>query len=161
MLENTEGAIKNGQSREASNIGCTRWRKTKQKLNTICFGHHYLQANTNKINNKWDLYQQLEVKTNWTSFICGNRNGIHHTELVIVFFELLNITFNIFYSCMYTCESNILLGWISFLYCLELNLKEDVAGATFMAAGSSAPEFFTSLIGMSLILTTSNTCLQK
>jgi Ca2+/Na+ antiporter len=62
---------------------------------------------------------------------------------------------------MYTCESNILLGWTSFLYCLELNLKEDVAGATFMAAGSSAPEFFTSLIGMSLILTTSNTCLQK
>lgn len=30
---------------------------------------------------------------------------------------------------------------------LDLKLKEDVAGATFMAAGSSAPELFTSLVG--------------
>ena len=28
-----------------------------------------------------------------------------------------------------------------------MNLSEDVAGATFMAAGSSAPELFTSIIG--------------
>ncbi len=31
MLENTEGAIKNGQSREIGNIGYTRRRKTKQR----------------------------------------------------------------------------------------------------------------------------------
>ncbi|WAQ93889.1 NCKX5-like protein [Mya arenaria] len=30
--------------------------------------------------------------------------------------------------------------------CERLNLQEDVAGATFMAAGSSAPEFFTSVV---------------
>uniref|UniRef100_A0A8C6U5Z3 Sodium/calcium exchanger membrane region domain-containing protein n=1 Tax=Neogobius melanostomus TaxID=47308 RepID=A0A8C6U5Z3_9GOBI len=30
----------------------------------------------------------------------------------------------------------------------NLDLSEDVAGATFMAAGSSAPELFTSLIGV-------------
>ena len=30
----------------------------------------------------------------------------------------------------------------------SLNLHTDVAGATFMAAGSSAPEFFTSVIGV-------------
>jgi hypothetical protein len=35
MLENTEGAITNGQSRETCNIGHTRRRKTKQKHNTI------------------------------------------------------------------------------------------------------------------------------
>lgn len=29
----------------------------------------------------------------------------------------------------------------------RLHLSEDVAGATFMAAGSSAPELFTSVIG--------------
>lgn len=29
----------------------------------------------------------------------------------------------------------------------NLQLSQDVAGATFMAAGSSAPELFTSLIG--------------
>jgi hypothetical protein len=44
MLENTEGAIKNGQSRETGNIGYTRRRKTKQKHNTICVGHHYTQG---------------------------------------------------------------------------------------------------------------------
>uniref|UniRef100_A0A8C2EYC5 Solute carrier family 24 member 6a n=1 Tax=Cyprinus carpio TaxID=7962 RepID=A0A8C2EYC5_CYPCA len=32
--------------------------------------------------------------------------------------------------------------------CMNLHLSEDVAGATFMAAGSSAPELFTSLIGV-------------
>ncbi|XP_052430720.1 sodium/potassium/calcium exchanger 3-like isoform X2 [Carassius gibelio] len=32
--------------------------------------------------------------------------------------------------------------------CGNLHLSEDVAGATFMAAGSSAPELFTSLIGV-------------
>lgn len=32
--------------------------------------------------------------------------------------------------------------------CDELNMKEDVAGATFMAVGSSAPEFCTTLIGV-------------
>jgi hypothetical protein len=47
MLENTEGAIKKGQSRETGN---TRLRKTKQKHNTICVGHHYMQTNTNNVN---------------------------------------------------------------------------------------------------------------
>ena len=30
----------------------------------------------------------------------------------------------------------------------KLDLSEDVAGATFMAAGSSAPELFTAVAGM-------------
>jgi len=46
MSENTEGAIKNGQSRE----GYTKRRKTKQKHNTKCIGHHYTQTNTNNVN---------------------------------------------------------------------------------------------------------------
>lgn len=33
------------------------------------------------------------------------------------------------------------------ILCEKLNLQSDVAGATFMAAGSSAPEFFTAFIG--------------
>jgi hypothetical protein len=48
--ENTEGAIKHGQSRETGNIGYARRRKTKQNHNTICFGHHYSQTNTNNVN---------------------------------------------------------------------------------------------------------------
>jgi len=50
-LENTEGAITKGKSRETGNLGYTRRRKTKQKHNTICVGHHYIQTNTNNINN--------------------------------------------------------------------------------------------------------------
>jgi hypothetical protein len=49
-LENTERTIKTEQSRESSTIGYTRQRKTKQKHNTICVGHHYVQTNTNNIN---------------------------------------------------------------------------------------------------------------
>jgi hypothetical protein len=45
FLLNTEEAIKNGQSRETSNIGNTRRRQTKQKHNTICVGHHNTQPN--------------------------------------------------------------------------------------------------------------------
>ena len=47
MLENTEVTIHKGQSRETGN---TRRRKTKQKHNTICVGHHYTQTNTNNVN---------------------------------------------------------------------------------------------------------------
>jgi hypothetical protein len=37
MLENTEAAIKNGQSRETGNIGYTKRRKTIQKHSTMCW----------------------------------------------------------------------------------------------------------------------------
>ncbi|KAK7930710.1 hypothetical protein WMY93_007105 [Mugilogobius chulae] len=40
--------------------------------------------------------------------------------------------------------------------CERLDLSEDVAGATFMAAGSSAPELFTSVIGTDLTPTRTN-----
>ena len=46
MLEKTEGAIKNGQSRETGNIGYTRGRKTKQKHNTVYVGHHKAHLST-------------------------------------------------------------------------------------------------------------------
>ena len=45
MLENTEGAQKNPEIQLATgNKGYTRQRKTKQKHNTICIGHHYTQS---------------------------------------------------------------------------------------------------------------------
>jgi len=59
MLENTEGAIKNGQSKETGNIGYTRRRQTKQKHNTICVGQHYTQTNTNNVNKTQALLYAL------------------------------------------------------------------------------------------------------
>ena len=35
-----------------------------------------------------------------------------------------------------------------FFFILQLGISPDVAGATFMAAGGSAPELFTSVIGV-------------
>ena len=59
MLENAEGAIKNGQSRETGNLVCTKRRKTKQKHNTIYVGHHYryAQTSTNTVNKTSALLQ--------------------------------------------------------------------------------------------------------
>lgn len=49
----------------------------------------------------------------------------------------------------YLISAMLIILFHSFYVCLfqRLHLSEDVAGATFMAAGSSAPELFTSVIG--------------
>ena len=47
----------NGQSRETANIEYTRGRKSKQKHNVICVGHHYAQTNTNNVNKTRALLQ--------------------------------------------------------------------------------------------------------
>ena len=48
-LRGCRKGIKNGESRETSNIGYARRRKTKQKHNT-CVRHHHTQTNTNNVN---------------------------------------------------------------------------------------------------------------
>ena len=48
-LENIEGEIKNGQSRETGNIEHAKRRKIKQKYN-MGVGHRYAQTNTNNVN---------------------------------------------------------------------------------------------------------------
>jgi hypothetical protein len=49
-LQNTEGAIKNGQPRETGNIGYTKRRQANQKYNPIYVGHHYAQTSINDVN---------------------------------------------------------------------------------------------------------------
>ena len=60
-LQNTEGVIINGQSRETGSIGYTSRRQTKQKHNTTCVGLHYKQTNTTNLRR-----EQQEVKLNRT-----------------------------------------------------------------------------------------------
>jgi hypothetical protein len=69
MIEKTKGAITNEQSRVISNIGYTRHNTKTNKANTKTQIRHE------------HSYKQLEVKTNQTSFLCGNRNGDLNTEL--------------------------------------------------------------------------------
>jgi hypothetical protein len=47
MLENTEGPIKYGQSRETGNIGGRQKNTNRTRYN---IGHHYTQTNTNNVN---------------------------------------------------------------------------------------------------------------
>jgi hypothetical protein len=42
--------------------GITRRRKTKQKHNTICVGHHYVQTNRNNVNKTWAFLQTTRGK---------------------------------------------------------------------------------------------------
>jgi len=49
-LENTEGTITNGHSRETGNTVHTRQRKSKQTNNTTCIGDRYTQPNTDGMN---------------------------------------------------------------------------------------------------------------
>jgi len=49
-LDNTEGAINNGQSSGIDDVGYIRRGTTKQNHNTICVGHHYTQTSINNLN---------------------------------------------------------------------------------------------------------------
>ena len=61
----------------------TKRRQTKQKNTTL----HVLDTTMRKLNTKlntirhYPSYKQLEVKTNPTSLLCGNRNGHHNKEV--------------------------------------------------------------------------------
>ena len=70
MLENTEGTIKNRQSREPGNIEYTRRRKTKQKYNTICVGHQYTQANTMNVIKTCTLIKTIGGKDEPNIVLC-------------------------------------------------------------------------------------------
>ncbi|XP_056291170.1 sodium/potassium/calcium exchanger 3 [Pseudoliparis swirei] len=61
--------------------------------------------------------------------------GLHVLFAVYMFYALALVCDDYFVPCLEKI-------------CERLQLSEDVAGATFMAAGSSAPELFTSMIGV-------------
>jgi hypothetical protein len=46
--QGTQDEEKQNKNTEIGNSGYTRRRKTKQKLNTICVGHHYTIVNKHK-----------------------------------------------------------------------------------------------------------------
>jgi hypothetical protein len=68
----------NGKSRETGNIGYTRPGKQNKNTNTKLVGHHYAHPPppNNVISTRTLLQKQLQVKTNRTSFLCGNRKLI-------------------------------------------------------------------------------------
>ena len=89
MLEDTEEPIKNGQSRETGNIGYTWRRKTKQKHNTICVGHHYTQNNTNNVHKRRLLLQTTgSIGEPNIVFILMDKNDGITTEIHNEFFTL-------------------------------------------------------------------------
>jgi hypothetical protein len=89
----------NWQSRETGNTGHTRQRekktkKQKNKTNTMCVGHHYLQANTNNVNKTWALLQTIGGKDE-PNIVCilksqhGTQNvKKHHRRTQVILFVL-------------------------------------------------------------------------
>ena len=65
-LENTEGAIQNGQSREMATWGTQEEDKQNKKYNTIFVRQQYTQINTNNVNKTLALLQTTggKVKPN-------------------------------------------------------------------------------------------------
>ena len=64
-----------------------RRRKTKQKHNIICVGHHHAQANTNNVNKTWaePFYKQLDYDWFFIISACGKTYYIaDHTSLRIM-----------------------------------------------------------------------------
>jgi hypothetical protein len=55
--------------------------KQNKKHNTLCVGHHYLQANTNNANKTRVLLQTTGGNDELNIVLCGNRNEHHNTEL--------------------------------------------------------------------------------
>ena len=53
---------KNGTSTETGNTRHTRRRQAKQKHNTICVWHHYMQTNTYNVNKTRTLLQRTGGK---------------------------------------------------------------------------------------------------
>ena len=76
-FENTEGAIKKGQSTETGNIEVIRI--SKQKHNTICLGQHYAQTNTNNGYKTCSVLQTTGGTDEPNIVLFGNRNGHHNT----------------------------------------------------------------------------------
>ena len=66
-MDNPENWQQDEEKQKKIVLDTTRHKQTK-----ICAEHHYALANTTK---------QLEVKTNRTSCLCGNRKGHHNTEV--------------------------------------------------------------------------------
>jgi hypothetical protein len=80
-----------------------------QNHNIIYVRQHYAQTNTNNVNKTWTLLQTTGIQTNRTSFLCGNRNKYHNTELLInVICVCLRIVLsNIYYIVVLHCRYRI------------------------------------------------------
>uniref|UniRef100_A0A8B9VWD3 Solute carrier family 24 member 3 n=1 Tax=Anas zonorhyncha TaxID=75864 RepID=A0A8B9VWD3_9AVES len=88
-----------------------------------------------------NVYQN-KTKISWDTavqFLCLTVSKLN------IFFSLLQAMY-MFYALAIVCDDFFVPSLEKI--CERLHLSEDVAGATFMAAGSSAPELFTSVIGV-------------
>ena len=81
-VENTEGAIKDGQYRNTGNIGYTKQRKTKQRHHTIWVELHSTQLNTNNLNMTRTLPQTTGGKDepNISFMRKSQRTSLHGTQ---------------------------------------------------------------------------------
>jgi hypothetical protein len=79
-LENTKGAIKKAQFRGTGNTGYARRRKTNKNTTQYVLNTTIRKQTQITLIRYEPSYKQLEVNTNRTSSLCGNRNGHHNRE---------------------------------------------------------------------------------
>lgn len=92
----------------------------KPKNETICTPEAYLEFPADLVGNKW------------------RARGLVVIHIAVVCY--------MFYSLALVCERYFMPSLEEFAQ--RLQLSEDVAGATLMSAGSSAPELFTAILGV-------------
>ncbi|XP_063710957.1 sodium/potassium/calcium exchanger Nckx30C-like isoform X2 [Symsagittifera roscoffensis] len=113
-----------------------------QPIGSLSYSSRHLLSETPADQNSSHSSEDEDAKLPWES--CSLEKDSQFTYLWLLLWALL--TFWLFIALAIICDD-------FFVPSLEeisdrLNLTEDVAGATFMAAGSSAPELFTSLSGV-------------
>jgi hypothetical protein len=75
---------KNGTSTETGNTRHTRRRQTKQKHNTICVWHHYMQTNTYNVNKTRTLLQTNTYNVNKTrTLLQTNTYNVNKTRTLL------------------------------------------------------------------------------
>ena len=81
VRENRKGQSRIDNSERLATLGTQDEDKQNKKHNTLCVGHHYLQANTNNANKTRVLLQTTGGNDELNIVLCGNRNEHHNTEL--------------------------------------------------------------------------------
>lgn len=97
------------------------------------------------------FYSTVNSKSDDDDGPCAAGQSVEEAEAWVTnggFIILLIVVFQMFWALALICEDFFVPALR--VFCEEFNIPDDVAGATFMAAGASSPELFTAMIGLLL-----------
>jgi hypothetical protein len=88
-------------------------KQTRTQHNTICFGHHYTQTNTNNVNKTWVLLLTICFRVLKIYNIYFKHYLIHHLFLCPMLFVSLDCSFlmSLRFSLMFVCDEFVYIRW--------------------------------------------------